>query len=203
MKPLNATTLKITISCFIAPSCFIAFLILFEVCLYRSIHFNNYIVSKFGLLGCVLQPWKTYNLLIFWVYELFWMGLSYRISRKGYLQKNTNLKILGAFLLFSAIFIAYRWWHGNPLSFLDYKEGLTKQAMPIFSNHYYLKWAVFIKMLVFLLLLIIISYRTVFKFWDKKLRIKYLTIGFITTIVGYIFWVKILGRIFVYVMSSS
>jgi hypothetical protein len=197
MQFFDKITFKIAISCFLAPSIFIAILLLFEMALYQLIQFNNYIVTKSSLLGCVLQPWKTYNMFILWAYELFWIGLSYSITKKGYQLNNVNLKIVGSFLLFPAIFLACKWWMGGLWFFLEMKKMLFNQTVPFFVNRYYLQWLILFKKLLFLMLLILVSKRIVTKFWDKKLRINYFTLGIVATFLGWMLWFRLIGDLFV------
>jgi hypothetical protein len=201
MQFLNKTTLKIALSCFLAPTFFWIVFLLYVIILYQSIGFKNYIVVKNGVLGCILQPWKTYFQILHKFYHLFWIVLGYAVSRKGFLQQNNNLKILGAFLFFSGIFLSFRNLLHNPLHFLAYKKIMSLTRVPIFGNLYYEHWFTFIINILLLMLVIVVSYRIMFKFWDKEMRIRYLTIGFISAFLGVVFWFRLVGNFFIQLVS--
>jgi hypothetical protein len=197
MKFLNRTTLKIAISCFFAPTIFGIIFLLYVVTLYQSIGFRNYILLPDNVLGCILQPWKTYFQIIHMFYHLFWIILAYMMSKKGFIQQNINLKILGAFLFYPALFLTLRSLLHKPLHFLAYKNTMSLTHVPIFGNLYYEHWFMFIINILLLMLVIVVSYRIMFKFWDKKMRIYYLTIGFISAFLGELFWFRLVGNLFV------
>jgi hypothetical protein len=198
MKFLNKTTLKIALSCFLAPTFLWIVFLLYIILLYQSIGFKNYIVIKNNVLGCILQPWKTYFQIIQKFYHLFWIVLGYAVSRKGFIQQNNNLKILGAFLFYPAVFLSFRNLIHKPLYFLANKDFfMTFKNTPIFGNLYDEHWFMFIIQILLLMLVIVVSYRIMFKFWDKKMRIYYLTIGFISASLGELFWFRLVGNLFV------
>lgn len=193
MKTLNKTTVKIALSCFLAPTIFGIVFLLYIVTLYQSIGFRNYIVLPDTVLGCILQPWNTYFQIFHKFYHLFWILLAYVVSRKGFIKQNINLKILGAFLFYPALFLTFRKLH-NPFNFLANKGTMIIKNAPIFGNRYNLYWFMYITETLLLLLTVFIIYRIAFKFWDKKLRVHYLTIGFISTLIGGIFWFIFIGK---------
>jgi hypothetical protein len=201
MKFLNKTTLKIALSCFSAPTFFWIVFLLYVIILYQSIGFKNYIVVKNGVLGCVLQPWKTHFQILHKFYHLFWIVLGYAVSRKGFLQQNNNLKILGAFLFFSGIFLSFRNLIHKPLHFLAYKNIMSLTHTPIFGNLYNLHCTMFIVEILLLFVVVFVSYRIIFKFWDKEMRIRYLTIGFISAFLGELFWFRLVGNFFVKLLN--
>jgi hypothetical protein len=193
MKIPNKTTLKIALSCFFAPTIFGIVFLLYIVTLYQSIGFRNYIVLPGNVLGCILQPWKTYFQIIHTFYHLFWIMLAYIVSRKGFIQQNINLKILGAFFFYPALFLTFRKLH-NPFNFLANKGSMIIKNASIFGNRYNLYWFTYITETLLLLFTIFVIYQITFKFWDKKLRLHYVTIGFISTLAGGIFWFMSMGK---------
>ena len=195
MKSISKINLKIALSCFLAPTIFGIVFLLYIVTLYQSIDSGtNYIVLPDTILGCILQPWKTYFQIIHTFYHLFWIVLAYVVNRKGFIQQNINLKILGAFLFYPALFLTFRNLLYNPLNFLAYKNNAVLKITPVFGNLHNLKWFMFITETLLLLLTIFVIYQIAFKFWDKKLRVHYLTIGLISTLTGGIFWFMSIGK---------
>ncbi len=193
MKLLDKTTLKIALSCFLAPTIFGITFLLYVVTLYQSIGFRNYILLPDDVLGCILQPWKTYFQITHIFYHLFWIILAYMVSRKGFIQQNNNLKILGAFLFYPSLFLTLRKLH-NPFSFLANKGTMIMKNAPIFGNRYNLYWFTYITETLILLFTIFVIYRITFKFWDKEMRIRYLTIGFVSAFAGGVFWFMSVGK---------
>ena len=194
MKFINKTTLKIALSCFLAPTIFGIIFLLYVVTLYQFIGFKNYIVLPDTVLGCILQPWNTYFQIFHKFYHLFWMILAFVVSRKGFIKQNINLKILGAFLFYPALFLTFRNLLYNPLNFLAYKNNAVLKITPVFGNLHNLYWFMYITETLLLLLTIFVIYQITFKFWDKMLQIRYVTIGFISTLVGGICWFMGIGK---------
>jgi hypothetical protein len=198
MKFLNKTTFKIAFSCFFAPTFSWIIFLLFVTTLYQSIGFKNYTVAKNTVFGCVLQPWKTYFQIIYKFYHLFWIVLAYFISRKGFIQQNNNFKILGAFLFYPAVALSLRTLFYNPLYFLSQKlYFLNFKNTPIFGNLYTQHWVMFIVNTLLLLLVSLVSYQIMYKFWNKQMRISYVTIGFVSAFLGGLFWFRLVGNLFV------
>jgi hypothetical protein len=203
MKFINKTLYQIIFFCFIAESFSKTILIVIGVLTYKIIGFDGYKISTRGPLGCLDVNWQM-EFMFFWgiVYAYTLLFASYKVSKKGFETKKTILIMIGSLLffpMFKSILETIFMWH-NPLWFLDKKVEFSGKLLPLFGNLYNLKIAQFISWTIKDLITIFVGFLIVSKFWNKELRIKFVTIGATSAIAGTYFWYYFLGKLIVTVL---
>lgn len=177
----------------------ISFLVITAIT-YEAIGFDDYKISRQGLLGCLPIDWKMV-FIFFWgiVYSYSLLLASYSFSKKGFETQITIFILIGAlffFPLFKSILQTIISWH-NPLWFLSKKVEFSGKLLPVFGNLYNLKIAQFISWTIKDLVTIFVGFIIIFKFWNKELRLKFLLVGSISAIAGMYFWYYFLGKLVV------
>ena len=200
MKFIDKTLYQIIFFCFIAQSLSKISFLTIGVITYEAIGFDDYKISRQGLLGCLPLDWKMV-FIFFWgiVYSYALLFASYSFSKKGFEKQKTIMILIGSlffFPLFDSLLQTIISWH-NPLWFLSKENDFSSKLLPIFGNLYNLKVAQFISWTIKDLVTILVGFVIVSKFWNKELRIKFLLVGSISAIAGIYFWYYFLGKLVV------
>jgi len=195
------SSLAIAIVCFLAPALWVNLHISYVLWLYGRIGFTPTKITFWTVFGCFTHTWM-YPVVFFAnkARLLLTVGIGYRLSKKGHRERSLTYQLVGALLLYPIVncflglgedLILQR----NPLWFIERKTQFTQQVLPIFGDFYVFKWVSFFASTMITVLLAIIAYQVVFKYWSTVFRFQIVSVGFVAAVFGCLYWYFWLGPI--------
>lgn len=194
-EPNPTLKYKIILLCFIAPAFDANFGNLTVLIFDKIIGFEPTRVTYFGVLGCHTESWMGVAAFFTFVpfnFALIWLG--YTLSKHA----SVLHKLFGAVFLFSIPYsLGYELLNivfgYHPWAFLDNKEKWMSREVPVFGNSYTFACVRFVVQQALQLFYLFLCYRVFFYYWDKQMRIYFLTYGAIACAVGLYGWYFLLG----------
>jgi hypothetical protein len=189
MKTNQKELLQIAFFCFLSGPFFKTLFTLYGIVLYVIMGFHDYHIAIDGsLLGCIPNNWMkvvtTFGILF---YFLFMTVFAFLLVKKGEKLSDKLIIIVGSLFMYPIINASIRFIYFNfkdPLFHFKSKHQFEKIRVSLFENLHNLRVFNFVESVLFVIISLIISYVIVKKYWDKNLRILFITVGLFAVIMG-------------------
>ena len=194
----NKNLPKIILLCFFAPIFFTNIWLAEMFLIDKAMGFTPIRVTHHCISGCYTENWmQPVSFFSMLTLNIALALIAFAISRKGVRNGSIIFLLTGAFLFHpAALSVYYRVKNlilTTPLKFLEFKDDLSEEHLPVFGNLYNFRWTNLITYYLEGMFFLFLAYQIFFRHWDKTMRIQFFTYGLLFAVAGRIFWNYLLG----------